>query len=338
METSRRAPAGHVPGSRHLVHRPRYFGPQQADGPDDRTQEFVLTGELPTGHPLYNDGHDRFHDLLAAMAMVRQVGGGIGQAHFGVAADRTPIFYRFGLETHDVGAWRRHAGPGTLTVTMRVRPDKVIAGVPRALEFDTRLEIDGVAAGSGSASLLLLAPMAHHNHREHSRHAALAAAARSPRHPQHPEDAGQDDAVHDGPGPAPTEVGRASPANVLLRTPVTVDGHRLSATVLAPSGWPSTLVQGDAASSSVLLLEVVRQTALLAAQRLHGLDPRHCAPVALHAHFRGHAEPDLPLRCVALAQPVRQDALGRTLVSLTLALSQAGRAVTEATVSVVEDL
>ncbi|MFD1277106.1 AfsA-related hotdog domain-containing protein [Streptomyces kaempferi] len=90
--------------------------------------------------------------------------------------------------------------------------------------------------------------------------------------------------------------------------------------------------------SSALLLEVLRQTALLTAHRLHGLDPRHCAPVAMHTHFRGHAELDLPLRCVAVAQSAGQDALGRPLVAMTLALTQAGRAVTEAAVSVVEDL
>lgn len=330
METSLPAPAGHGFGSRHLVHRPRHWSPHLPGSPDDRTQEFVLTGELPTGHPLFNDGPGRCHDLQAAMAMVRQVSGGIGQAHFGVAADRVPVFYRFGVQTDDVSAWRRHTGPGTLTAALRVRPDKVIGGIPRALEFDVGLEIDGVAAGTGSASLLFLAPLAHHNHREHSRSSALAAAAG-----RHPE---QDRTAPRTPAPEPGEVGRAAVANVLLRSPVTVGGQRLSAAVHPPARWPQALARPDGAVSSVLLLEVLRQTALLTVHRLHGLDPRHCAPVALHTHFRGHAEPDLPLRCVAVAQPVGQDPLGRPLVSLTLALSQAGRAVTEAVVSVVEDL
>ncbi|MGH1554857.1 hypothetical protein ACRAWF_31810 [Streptomyces sp. L7] len=158
------------------MHRPRSFDPTTPDGPADRAQEFVLTGELPTGHPLFNDGPGRFHDPQAAMAMLRQVGEGIGPGHFGIPPDRVAVFYRFGLEVADVGAWRRQPGPGTLVVTMRVRPDKVISGAPRALEFDTRLEIDGAAAGTGSASLLFLAPVLHRSHREHGRATALAAA------------------------------------------------------------------------------------------------------------------------------------------------------------------
>lgn len=315
-------------GGRHLVHRPRSFDPRTPDSPADRAQEFVLTGELPTGHPLFNDGPGRFHDPQAAMAMLRQVGEGIGPGHFGIPPDRIAVFYRFGLEVGDVGAWRRQPGPGTLVVTMRVRPDKVISGVPRALEFDTRLEIDGAAAGTGSASLLFLAPALHRSHHEHSRATALAAAGADTRQ-EHDDDA---------PGPEPGEVGRATPANVLLRAPVGAVGDRLSTAVRPPHSWPAGLAQEDGAPAPALLLEVLRQASLLTAHRLRGLDPRHSTPAAMHTHFRGYAEPDLPLRCVAVAGETGRDALGRPLVPLTLTLTQAGRAVTEATVSVVEDL
>ncbi|MEU3984645.1 AfsA-related hotdog domain-containing protein [Streptomyces sp. NPDC026672] len=331
MQTSRPAPRRYAPTGRHLmlVHRPRYFGPRP-DGLDERTQEFVLTGDLPDSHALFNDGQVRFHDLQAAMAMVRQASSGIGRTHFGVASDRVAVFYRFGLDAGDPGAWERTSGPGRLTVDMRVRPDKVISGVPRALEFETRLDIDGVPAGTASASLLFLAPNTHRSHREHMRHAMLKATMGHLDQPAaHPAAVAA--------GPAPHEVGRMSPGNVLLRSPVSVDGQRLSVGVLAPGTWPIAPARRDGAPSP-LVLEALRQTALLTVHRLHGLDPQTCAPVALHAHFRGHTEPDLPLRCVAVAQPVRRDALGRPLIEVTLTLTQAGRAVTEATVSVVEAL
>ncbi|MFD7033103.1 AfsA-related hotdog domain-containing protein [Streptomyces sp. NPDC059917] len=309
--------------TRHLVHRPRSGGPA---APADRAQEFVLAGELPTAHPLFNDGPGLFHDAQAAAAMVREVGEVIGQGYFGVPADRTGIFYQFGLDISDVGAWRRYPGPAPLVVTMSVRPEKMIDGVPRALEFRTRFEIDGTPAGAGSAKLLFLAPVVHRSHREHSRTAALKAAAELGGVP------------HGGPGAQPAEVGRAHPANVLLRDPLTLSGHQLSVGVLAPREWNGPAGPDHGQASAVMLLEALRQTALLTARRTHGLEPQHSTTAVLRTHFRGYAEPDLPLRCTAVVQPVGEDPLGRPLLPMLMTLTQAGRAVVEATASVVEDL
>ncbi|MFJ9567886.1 AfsA-related hotdog domain-containing protein [Streptomyces fuscichromogenes] len=328
MGASRPARPQSVRGGYRVVHRPRWPQPAAADG-DDRVQEFVLTGELPVGHPMFDDGFGRFHDPQAAFTMVRRLGEGIGQSHFGVPGDRVGVFYRFGLDTCDVGAWRRLPGPGTLTVHLRIRPDKMIGGVPRSLEFDTRLAIDGADAGTGSASLLLLTPVLHRSHREHSRAAVHAAAEGAPH--------GGAGAPGAGTAPDPGEVGRAGKDNVLLHDPVELGGDRLSAAVRPAAGWPSGGA-ADADLPSSLALEALRQTALLAAHRLHGLDPRHSTPAALHTHFRGYAEPEVAMRCAAVAQPPRQDALGRRLLPLALTLTQAGRAVTEATISLVEDL
>jgi hypothetical protein len=325
-------------GGSRLVHRPLGPAPSAEGGHDDRAEEFVLIGELPTHHPLFNDDAGRFHDPQTAFDLVRRVGAGIGFSHFGTPPDRVGIFYRFGLTTADVSTWRRRPGPGTLTMTLQVRPDKIISGVPRSLEFGTRLEIDGAEAGTGAASLLLLTPALHRSHREQSRTTTLSAAGQA-LPPGGVETSGS--------GPEPEEVGRASAPNVLLRGPVEVDGDRLSVAVRPADGWsadladpadPAARTPEQAAPSPALVLEVLRQTALLAAHRLHGLDPRHSTPAALHTHFRGYAEPDLPMRCAAVARSAGHDALGRPLVPVVLTLTQAGRAVTEATVSVVEDL
>ncbi|MGN5635224.1 AfsA-related hotdog domain-containing protein [Streptomyces sp. AC154] len=313
-------------GGSRLVHRPLEAA---AGAPDDRSQEFVLTGELPSHHPLFNDGSGRFHDPQAAFEMVRRVGEGIGHSHFGIQSESVGIFYRFGLTTGDVSSWRQHGTPGAIAVTLRVRPDKVISGVPRSLEFSTRFEIDGTAAGTGTASLLLLTPVLHRSHREHSRATTLAAAERAL-----PHNGGDAHAA----GPEPEEVGRARAANVLLCSPVDVEGDRLSATVRPADSWAAGGAPAGFTSSPTMALEVLRQTALLAAHRLYGLDPRHSTPASLHTHFRGYAEPDLPMRCVAVAQQAGHDATGRLRVPFALTLTQAGRAVTEATMSVVEDL
>lgn len=55
-------------------------------------------------------------------------------------------------------------------------------------------------------------------------------------------------------------------------------------------------------------------------------------------HFRGYAEPDLPMRCTAVWDRLGKDEEGRRTVPVGLSLVQAERAVLEATASVVEDL
>ena len=102
----------------------------------------------------------------------------------------------------------------------------------------------------------------------------------------------------------------------------------------APPGdaVPGTAGRGraPAAASSVpahaLLLEAVRQTALLTAWRAYALKPAHSTLAALRVHFRGYAEPELPMRCTAVWDRLGKDADGRRLTPVTLSLIQAGTA------------
>lgn len=313
--------------ARHLVHRPQPWERHGRAAVPPVAEEFVLMGDLTSGHPLFDEGPGHFHDVVAAADMVREVGEFIGRTHFGVPAERTGIFYRVGVEVADIGLWRTRPGaaPGRLTTTMGVRPDKVIDGVPRALEFRTALEIDDVPCGTGTANLVFLAPMVHRNHREHSRLAALGAAAGTGR--QAPPGAPVD----------PEEVGRRDPDNVLLHDPAGPHNGRLSVGVSLP---PHRLGDGAARDGHVpapVLLESLRQTSLLAVGRGYGLAPGRSLLASLQVHVRGYAEADLPLRCAAVAGRPGRDAAGRRTAALTLTLTQAGRTVLEATTVVVED-
>lgn len=90
---------------RHLIHRPRSWLHPVPPGPDVE-EEFVLAGALPAGHPLFNDGPGRHHDLQATAEMVREAGEFIGHTHFGVPSARVGIFYRFDLRAGDLTHWR----------------------------------------------------------------------------------------------------------------------------------------------------------------------------------------------------------------------------------------
>ncbi|MFF8618752.1 AfsA-related hotdog domain-containing protein [Streptomyces sp. NPDC015350] len=309
---------------RHLIHRPRSWLHPVPPGPGVE-EEFVLAGALPTAHPLFGDGPGRHHDLQATAEMVREAGEFIGHTHFGVPSARVGIFYRFDLRAGDLTHWRVGRTPAQLDLELRVRPDKVVDDVPRVLDFRIAPRIDDVPCGNGSASLVFLAPVVHRSHRERSRAAVLAAAGREGpgRLPDAPVD--------------PGDVGRGSLDNVLLHRPEVPGRGRLSAEVRLPPVWSSGDAEGEPAPARVLL-EALRQTALLAAGHAYALKPAHSTLASLRVHFRGYAEPDLPMRCTAVWDRLGKDEEGRRTVPVGLSLIQADRAVLEATTSVVEDL
>ncbi|MHC0430224.1 AfsA-related hotdog domain-containing protein [Streptomyces sp. O3] len=315
------APApGH--GTRRLIHRQRSWEPFGLTEAPDSEEEFVLTGELPRAHPLLSDGPGRFHDLQAAAETVRETGEFIGRTHFGVPEGRTGVFYRFAVATRDVAAWRAGDDPAHLTTAMRVRPDRVIDGVPRALEFRTALQINDVTCGTGTANVVFLPPMTHRHHRAHSRDRALRAARPEPV-PTRPID--------------PAEVGREHAGNILVHGPAELTHGRLSVGVRVPDAWPLRDEPAPGHLSALVQLEALRQTSLLAVGRACKLAPERCTLASLKVHFRGYAEPDLAMRCAAVAGLCGRDAVGRRQAPVTLTLTQAGRAVLEAVTTVVED-
>ncbi|MDG4860565.1 AfsA-related hotdog domain-containing protein [Streptomyces sp. T-3] len=310
-------------GARRLVHRLRSWEPLGPTESPDIEEEFVLSGDLPHAHPLLSDGPGGFHDLQAATEMVREVGEFIGQTHFKVPADRAGIFYRLAIATRDISSWRTGAAAPRLTTTLRVRPDKVIDGVPRALEFRTALHIDDMPCGSGTANVVFLPPVVHRNHRARSRSSALSAP--------------QQEAQVLGPPVRPEEVGRTAPGNVLVHGPAELTHGRMSVGVRIPADWPLPEQTAHTHVPALVQLETLRQTALLTVARAHGLATERCTLASLKVHFRGYSEADLAMRCAAVAGLCGQDGHGRRQAQVTLTLAQAGRAVLEAVTTVVED-
>ncbi|MFE7576903.1 AfsA-related hotdog domain-containing protein [Streptomyces sp. NPDC057521] len=305
------------PAVRHLIHRPRSWQYPVPAVPDTE-EEFVLVCEFPAG----NAQGRRFHELLDVVGAVQEAAEFIGRCHFAVKPDRVAVFYRFGLWADDIAALHCRVPDGRLDVRLSVRPDKVVDGVPRVLEFRMAIRIDGSPCGAGEASLVFLAPGVHTNHRRHSRAALLAACGTA--------GGGGGAAAPAGSPVDPADIGYGDPRDVLLRNPGTADG-RLSVDVTLPPP-----VDGEVPAR--VLLEAVRQVSLYTAVRAHGLAAGRNTLASLRAHFRGYAEPDLPLRCAAVWEPLGKDGRGRRLAPVSLSLIQADRAILETTTSVVEDL
>ncbi|MER6313897.1 AfsA-related hotdog domain-containing protein [Streptomyces sp. NPDC001581] len=314
-------------GTQHLIHRPPTRAYYALDAPSLGEEHFTLVGATPVTHPLFNDGPGHFHDLQIATETVREIGEFVGHRYFGVPDDRPGLFYRFTLDFTDLSAWRTDAGaagPVPLATHITARPANVVAEVPRGLDFHLQVTIDGRPCATGAAGLVFLMPKLYRKHVEHSRQALQAA----------PE---LDDAP-DGPlRPADSaEAGRYAPENIVISEPTDVSRGRLSTWLLSTRVSP-VFTGEDGQYSGLHLMEALRQTSLLASGRAHGLNPARSTLGACQVHFRGPAERDLPLRCVAVAGPLERDDEGRPTVPVTLTLTQRRRAVAEARTSVVQD-
>ncbi|MGW0748073.1 AfsA-related hotdog domain-containing protein [Streptomyces sp. NPDC002587] len=313
--------------AQHLIHRPPSRAHYGLDVPSLGEENFTLVGATPVAHPLFNDGPGHFHDLQIATETMREIGEFVGHRYFGVPQDRPGLFYRFTLDLTDLAAWRTDgapAGPVPMETHIRARPANVVDEVPRGLDFHLQVVIDGRPCATGAAGLVFLMPKLYRRHLEHSRQALRAA----------PE---LDDAP-DGPlRPAdPAETGRYARENTVISEPTDAARGRISTWLLSREISP-VFAGEDGQLSGLHLMEALRQTSLLAAGRAHGLNPVRSAIGACQVHFRGQADLDLPLRCVAVAGPLGHDAAGRPSVPVTLTLTQRRRAVAEARTSVVQD-
>lgn len=305
-----------------LVHHTMGFG-AQSEPRVPGEQFFTLTGPAQP-HPLFNDEYAAFRDIQNTASLLTDVGSFIGHRYFDVPENRQGVFYRFDMNVTAVGRWRADHRQAADT-RLRVRPSRVIHRVPRSLDLGYEDIVDGAPTCAGSAGLVFLAPVLHSTHVRLSRGRALGSAHRS----ELPE-------LSRTPVP-PNEVGQSDPRNVVVGEPTESGGGRQTVQVLIPPQH-RVLRAEEGGTPGQLLIETLRQSSLLAACRMRGLTPGGSALSALSAQFRGYAELDMPLRCTAVVGEWQLDANGRAAVPVTLTLSQLGRAVAEATSTVLEDV
>ncbi|MFG2484590.1 AfsA-related hotdog domain-containing protein [Streptomyces virginiae] len=327
-------------GTVHLIHRPPLQASHALDaagGPGE--ENFTLVGATPLTHPLFNDGPGHFHDPQIAAEAVREAGEFVGHRYFGVPDDRPGLFYRFALDLTDLAAWRTApdlSRPVPLATHITARPAGSALEVPRGLDLRLRVSVDGRPCATGVAGLVFLTSERYREHVEHSREARQVAPDtwNAPDGPDGPDGPGRPDGP---PRPADSaETGRRTPENVVIGEPTEVSRGRIG-TWLLPTRVSPVFTGEDGRFSGLHLLEALRQTSLLAAGRVHGLDAARSTLGGCRVHFRGPAERDQPVRCVAVTGRPGRDDEGRPTVAVTLTLTQRRRAVAEARTSVVQD-
>ncbi|MER5640624.1 AfsA-related hotdog domain-containing protein [Kitasatospora sp. NPDC002227] len=320
----------HDEGARHLIHCPSSWEHYLLDAPSLGEEHFVLVGDLPVRHPLFNDGPGYFHDAQLATEAVTEIGAFVGHHYFGIPEDRTGLIHRFSLELTELSAWRALGsgageGAGRIATEITAVPANIMNEVPRCLELRLELRIDDVPCGRGSAGLIFLMPKLYRKHLETSRRVLRETPELADRPDGHPHPA------------RPAEVGRGRADNVVVSEPATDARGRYSTWLLSEGVSPVVVgLQGEL--TGLHLLEALRQSAVLAAGRSAGLDPGRCTLAASEVDFRAQASLDLPLRCIAVPGPRGHDGHGRPAVPVTLTVTQHRRAVAEARLTVVQDL
>ncbi|GAA2156234.1 hypothetical protein GCM10009760_57000 [Kitasatospora kazusensis] len=288
-------------------------------------QQFAVSALLPERHPLFNDGPNLFHDLHSPAEVLRRTALFVSHRYFRVPQERPAVFAATEVMVTGLDPWRRTPGPAHLTMDITLSPVDVVSGVPRGLECESALYVEGVRCGTATARLVFLMPRVYQNHRERGRVLSRGRFT------------GPEDGELWANEPAAKAVGRADQANVLLGRPVQ---SRQGELVVEVSVDPRNQVYGEATTDHVpamVLIESTRQAALLLAGELHGFTVNSCVLSRWSARFQGFAEPDLPLHCRAVAGTLGRSADGRPALPVTLTLHQGARQIAAVDTVVLQD-
>lgn len=309
----------------HLLHRPGTPEGVILGTVAPVAQDFTLSAKLPEHHPLFNDGPGVFHDLHYPVEAMRQSVLFVAHQYFRIPAQRPVVLASTSVESTDLEPWRRGGHTAQIAVDMTLHPIDVVNGVPRGLNCEGALSIDGVRCGAAKARMVFLMPNVYHNHRARGR-----AASRGITYGGYGE-------AHAQQRPSADVVGRSDPRNVVISTPTTTDDGRLCVSVSAETAHPVFTTAATDHVPAVVLLEASRQAALLAAGELHGFSAATCVVSRWGARFQGFAEIDIPLSCTVRAEEPGRDGAGRRVFPAAMVFSQGSRELATVTVEVVQD-
>jgi hypothetical protein len=322
-------------GPHHLVHRPGSPEAFLLKATAPVQQNFAFSAELPEEHPLFGDSVSAYHDLLFPVESLRRTMLFAARRYFRVPASRHPVVASGSAAITRLDAWRRDSTRAGIALELGMTPFDIVGGVPRGLECEAAVSIDGEPCGTASARLAFLTEGVHHSHRVLGRQESEESLA-----------AGDGDPASPG-VPLPEQVGHRDSRDVLVGLPeyAGADGEGLIFPVDAGAAAGLLREAPDTPDEvpPMLFLEVSRQVGLLAAWELRGFVPSYAVLSRWQASFRGFAEPGLPLHCT-VREGVRRtdgrvsrDEAGRPVVDLRLSFLQGSRVVARVSASVLQD-
>lgn len=276
---------------------------------------FDCAGQVPRAHSLLNDTlpprYD-FHDLSLLTEVGRQAVLAALHGPLGVPRSKKFVFTKLTTESIDP----EPNGPMLFPVPLEVRVEMGInreGSEIRSVRPRLTWRMDGrVRARTGGVTQVYDRPAY-----DTMRHAVARNGSRDGMPP-----------VADPVDPA--EVGRRNPANVFVGEPVLDDGQ-YRAPLLVDETNPFFFDHPDEHIPGTMLVEGLRQLAILAACRRHGHDPSRTLVVTSRATFVRFAELDVPTWCCARVDEPEQLSDRSSRVNVRTTLEQQGSKVVAAT-------
>ncbi len=324
----------------HLIHRPNSVEGIMHGSTGPVVQQFGVSAVLPEQHLLFNDGPSPFHDLQIPAEALRRSALFVAHRYFRVPRERPAVFSTTEVGIHETGPWRCGERMGHLAMDMTLHPVDVVNGVPRGLECESSFSVEGVPCGSAKARMVFLMPKVYRNLRERGRIASRADSAEPPTGPLAGPLGGplpEPDHYRTPGRPRPEAVGRSDPRNVVISEPLGREDGVLLVRIMAEPDHPVFYGVSVDHVPATVLMEAARQAALLLAAEQHGFAAGSCALISWTAHFKGFAEPDLPLYCAASSGELTRAADGTPALPVNLVLSQGSRQVGTLSVVVLQD-
>lgn len=304
---------------RRLVHRAAVAETFLTDAAEVGEDRYIVAGQLPRTHSLYNDGPGRHHDLLLLAEVVRQAGTLISHRFCSVPEGTIFPLRRAQIEVGDLDALSSVDAASQLVADIRFFDQERQGGALTSMSLRAELFIDGRWAGSASGAMHFVSPASYNTLR------------------RSPPLAGGGSAFTAVRGADARRVGRRHARNVVVgELERATEDERYSCAIVADTSHPSFFDHPQDHLPGTLLLEAFRQAALLAVADACAWSPESLLVVALAATFSRYAELNLEARCSAsVGEPVLPRR-GEPWVPVSLAVSQRGATLSQAVVRVAD--
>lgn len=298
---------------RTLVHKQAIEQVFLTDSAQRGEDEFLIAAQLPRTHMFFNEPNAcASYDLMLITELKRQATVCVAHRYLEV-----PYGHRFVWRWLDI-ALDDDARVGDacshLVLEMTTSDREYRDGVLASWGAQSTLYLDGERIGRSAVTVAVMPDPVYQRIRDKIR-------SRKPI-----EDAAPLDRI----GPAePSEVGRINPANVVIAPPEEAGEGRLCTDMVLDLGHPCFFDHELDHVPGMLLLETLRQTALAAVARRHGLEASELYMTAIEADFRDFGELELQLSSSAEVGEFEHDG-PHPSVATELGLHQAGEQITKA--------